>query len=198
MSGLGYYAICVPMENDENIRDVFNLSKLSLSEYLDKLQNRYAFKPLESRTDIEYLRLEPPFSRGYWKKRKDEDKLSLLRIGQPGNQIYYLYKSINNEMLVSQLPDWMVTDGNYRLISWGLLDKYRQATNIDYAISGNLVHVHLNYLLPTNEQLFFELYSWPESFATLSKFKRTMDINVFKIFKAEFEKIGFSFLERDR
>lgn len=198
MSGLGYYTLSVPIENDENISDVFNLSKLSLSEYLDKLQNRHTFKPLEFQNDIEYLRLEPPFSRGYWKKQKDEDRLSLLRIGQSGNQIYYLYKSINNEMLVSQLPDWMTTDGNYRMISWGLLDKYRQATNIDYAISGNLVHVHLNYLLPTNEQLFFELYSWPESFTTLSSFNRTMDINVFKIIKAEFEKIGFSFLERNR
>lgn len=198
MSGLGYYSLFESTGNDEDIREVFNLSKLSLGEYLDKLQSRLVFRPLESQSDIDFLRLEPPFSRGYWKKQKDENRLSLLRIGQPGNQIYYLYKAINDEVLVSQLPEWMVIDGNYRMISWGLLDKYRQASSIDYIISGDLVHVHLNYLLPTNEQLFFELFSWPENFTTLSSFNRTMDINVFKIMKVEFEKIGFNFLERNR
>lgn len=193
MSGLGYYALSDSMDYNEDIRDIFNLSKLSVSEYLDKLQNRQTYKQLESQSDIDYLRLEPPFSRGYWKKQKDEDRLSLLRIGQPGNQIYYLYKSTNNKVLVSQLPDWMVVDGNYRMISWGLLNKYRQATSIDYVISGDLVHVRLNYLLPTNEQLFFELFSWPENFAILSSFNRVMDLNVFNIMKAEFEKIGFCF-----
>lgn len=198
MSGLGYYALSKSMEHQENIRDVFNLSKLSLLEYLDKLYQRQTFKLLESHSDIDYLRLEPPFSKGYWKKQKDINRLSLLRIGKPGTYIYYLYKATDNEILASQLPEWIVVDGNYRMISWGLLNKYQQATDIEYIVSGDLVHVHLNYLLPINEQLFFELFSWPRNITTMSGFNRTMDINVFRIMKAEFEKIGFRFLGRDR
>ena len=200
MSGLGYYALNDSMENQEkeNIRDVFNLCKLSLSEYLDKLRQRQVFKLLESHSDIDYLRLEPPFSKGYWKKQKDIARLSLLRIGQPGTYIYYLYKATDNEILASQLPEWMVIDGNYRMISWGLLNKYQQATDIEYAVSADLVHVRLNYLLPINEQLFFELFSWPANITTMSSFNRTMDINIFRIMKAEFEKIGFRFLGKDR
>lgn len=198
MSGLGYYTFGDLMEYQEDMRDVFNLSKLSLSEYLDKLHQRQVFKPLESHSNIEYLRLEPPFSTGYWKKQKDIDRLSLLRIGQPGTYIYYLYKATDNKILVSQLPEWMVADGNYRMISWCLLNKYRQTTDIEYVISGDLVYVHLDYLLPINEQLFFELFSWPRNITTMSGFNRTMDINIFRIMKTEFENIGFRFFGRNR
>lgn len=198
MSGLGYYMFSDLMEYQEDIRDVFHLSKLSLSEYLDKLHQRQVFKSLESHSDIDYLRLEPPFSKGYWKKQKDINKLSLLRIGQPGMYIYYLYKATDNKILASRLPEWMCGDGKYRMISWGLLKKYQQATDIEYVISGDLVYVHLNYLLPINEQLFFELFSWPGNITTMSGFNRTMDINIFRIMKAEFENIGFRFSERNR
>lgn len=195
MSGIGYYSFEQLTGDFKSMYEVFGLSQVSISTYLEKLLNMQTFKEIELDTDIEYLKLNPPFSNGYWQKQKHENKISLLRIGPPENKMYYLYKIIDDHVMASRLPEWMVNKGEYRMIAWGLLNKYSQVPNIEYVVLDERVLVHLNYLLPVNEQSFFELYSWPESYATLSSFNRIMNKEVFEIIKIEFERIGFVFQE---
>lgn len=200
MSGIGYYKFEHIIDNNNSIYKVFGLSQLSISDYLNKLLNIHKLKEitLNSDIDIEYLKLSPSFSNGYWQKQRHEDKISLLRMGHLENKIYYLYKVIDGHVMASRLPEWMVNEGRYRIIAWGLFSKYNQIPKIEYEVLDERVLVHLNYLLPVDEQSFFELYSWPENYTTLSSFNRIMNVKVFEIMKSEFERIGFKFQKGER
>ena len=57
----------------------------------------------------EYLRLKPPFSKGYWVDKPDTSGcVSILRTGMKGTQLYYLYRYAGSILEVSPLPKWQV------------------------------------------------------------------------------------------
>ena len=78
----------------------------------------------ESSSDTEYLRLKPPFSGGYWGPKPDRTgNVAMLRSGNHGSQLYYLYRYQDKALEVSQLPQWQVEDfdasieqGNFELL----------------------------------------------------------------------------------
>lgn len=195
MSGAGFY-IKEKEESNVSIYELFDISPKKLSEFYDFLSCMKFVYSAQFEGKVQYLRLNNLFSKGYWKYEPDiDDNISLMRIGYPGSELYYLYRYEDDTLMVHQLPDWMVKNQNYLDIACSLLHEYKTLPPVQFVAFDELVFVKLNYLLPPKLQTFFELYSWPYSYNDDSKFKRMMNRSVFGVFKSLLEELEFEFKE---
>ena len=195
-SGLGGFVLEKDGDLYENY-SLFGWDDHTLEElFIHEVKNR-KLRKMEGEYDAQYLRIEPPFSRGYWKL--DSEKVgvtSLMRIGQPGNYTYYLYQNTENGIEVHQFQRWKTEGHNYRNISVPILYKKGTLPEIEYAINDNLVTVKQKYLLPPAELNYLILYSWPTTYRIAgANFERIMCKSVFDDFKEILERKGFKFKE---
>lgn len=206
VSGLGFYSLvkeasslAEEAKEMKDIRDMFGLSQDNLKTVWEKTLSAASWKSVKPfETPTKYLLLNPPFSYGYWTNKPDKTgQVSILRTGQEGALLYYLYRYENNKLKVSPLPPWQVESHNYRALSCALLSENQTLPPIEYSVDGSLVHVHLNYLLPPRELHFLKLYSWPERANILpSNFHRKLTKVVFTVMRKILTEEGYAFKEK--
>ncbi len=199
VSGIGFYSKHEKVTNSAKIRAMFGLAHESLQSLWFSTLSAASWKSdLLFEQNIEYLRLKPPFLKGYWVNKPDtKDTVSILRTGMKGSRLYYLYRYSGTTIEVSSLPQWQVDAHNYRSITCACLSSYGTFPPIEYLVDGALVHVYLNYLLPPRELEFLKLYSWPETCSSLPcDFRRKLSIEVFTAIKDILSEEGFKFKER--
>lgn len=196
VSGIGFYSKQTGGTNPNNIKTMFGLEQENLQTLWQTIVSTASWESNPSfEYGIEYLRLKPPFSRGYWVN--DQDKtgvVSILRTGMKGFQLYYLYRYIDAALEVSPLPQWRVEAYNYRTLACACLSTYRTLPPIEYTEDGALVHIRMNYLLPPRELEFFKFYSWPEICTSLPcNFRRKLSVEVFAAIKNVLSDEGYEF-----
>lgn len=196
VSGIGFYS----KQNDEttpiNIKTMFGLEQENLQTLWQTTLSAASWEskpPFEFGT--EYLRLKPPFSRGYWVTEPDKtNTISILRTGMKGSQLYYLYRYVNAALEVSPLPQWQVENYSYRALACACLSNYGTLPPIEYFEDGALVHIRMNYLLPPRELEFLKCYSWPEICTALPcNFRRKLSVEVFAAIKNILSNEGYEF-----
>ncbi len=177
------------------VNEMFALSSDSLSIQWGNILRTCKWSNMESETGAEYHRLTPPFHHGYWTNAPQaRDCITLARTGLPGSRIYYLCQVRSGKRTFSQLPSWLTDNYGYRTISTCCLNAHGTLPPILYRVSGNLVFLHFSYLLPPPELNFMRLYSWPTGYAAFPyNFHRTMDVEVFDVFRSVLEAIGYQF-----
>lgn len=198
VSGCGFYSVqqhAAPSEDNHAICSMFCLEQEHLLSVWQQAVAAASWKLLPSLDGSnEYLRLQPPFSSGYWKSTPDTTgDVSLLRMGRKGAQIYYLYRYTGAGIEVSPLPGWQVKDGQYRSLACACLASLGTLPPISYQQDGTLVHLQQNYLFPPRELAFLRLYSWPEECAAFSQFKRKLSLEVFVAMKQLLSERGYTF-----
>lgn len=196
VSGIGFYSKQTGGTNPNNIKTMFGLEQENLQTLWQTIVSTASWESNPSfEYGIEYLRLKPPFSRGYWVN--DQDKtgvVSILRTGMKGSQLYYLYRYIDAALEVSPLPQWRVEAYNYRTLACACLTTYGTLPPIEYTEDGALVHIRMNYLLPPRELEFFKFYSWPEICTSLPcNFRRKLSVEVFAAIKNVLSDEGYEF-----
>lgn len=195
-SGLGFYSFD-KVEGAQAFSDVFSIDDHSLKEiayhYTDKLQ----FRPIQNQIDIEYCRLDRRTYRDYWKSDPDKDgKVSIMRTKDEFQSIYYFYKIVDDRLLVSQIPEWLCSNGMYRYLSTALMKQYGLLPEIEYSVNGSIVTVNQQYLLPPAELRMLRLYSWPFVFDDIKQsFKRIMTFECFMEMKEQLHTKGYEFKE---
>ena len=207
MSGLGFYAF-QETESDSTIADMFALQKQPFDEYLDELLAMGEWEPIDWPDNAEFLKLDPPFNKGYWQRLPSKDeRISLARYGEP-NKVFVFYRCFNGEYQQKQIPEWRIRDyfsneagnyGEYRRISTALLKRYGTLPAIKVKNQKKITEIHIGYRLPPSEEEFFKLYSWPASYDfpdfAPQVFKRKMTKQIYFLFKHELEAIGYCFVE---
>ncbi|MCC8131359.1 MAG: hypothetical protein LIO72_06420 [Ruminococcus sp.] len=195
VSSIGFYSESKESGSVEAIKDMFGLERKSLQELWQSTISHAFWKESSLQNQpCEYLRLKPPFSQGYWVNRADYDKISILRTGMKGAEIYYLYRIIDDKLEVSQLPEWQVESHNYMALSNACLASNGTLPPIKYTVDGELVHIQLGYLLPPRELGFLKLYSYPEDFLSQSyNFNRKLSTEVFEAIEAVLSDEGYEF-----
>ena len=207
MSGLGFYSMQESV-TDRTIVNLYGLQEQSFDEYLQELLSNSDWESIVWPENTEFLRLDPPFSRGYWKQEPDKDnRISLARHGEP-NKLYAFYRYSNGAFQQKQIPEWRVRDwfsnnnqslGEYRRIAIALLSKYETLPKIYTSVENGLVTIKLGYRLPPSEETFFKLYSWPLLYDFSSDlpqvFTRKMSNECFPAFRHVLEGIGYNFTE---
>lgn len=213
MSGLGFYS-CQESTFDGTIAKMFGLQEQSFESYLEEMLGHSGWETIDWPDNTEFLRLNPPFSRGYWEQTPNkDDRISLARYGEP-NKTFVFYRHQNGIYHQKTIPEWRVLDalprdtsnhknpvdyGEYRRIAIALLKRYDVLPVIKANINEALVEIKLGYRLPPPEEEFFKLYSWPVRYDFSSQspqvFTRKMARQVYPMFKYNLESIGYCFVE---
>lgn len=196
MSGLGMYMDSSEAGDVNEIKGMFGLEETTLDVLWKKVISGRAWR-IGRENDVEYMRVRPPFTKGYWEKRIPiKDGISILRTCNDGRNLYYLYKLEDGNVYVRQLPDWMVVQKRYRVFMNACLKQYSTLPKINYVDYGDVVYVNFQYLLPYRELHFCKLFSWPQFFRgdkIQDDFNRIFSKNVFKSLKSILMKQGYSF-----
>lgn len=196
VSGIGFYSKQCGTNDPNKVKAMFGLEQEKLQTVWSVTLSAASWKSNQSfEQNTEYLRLNPPFSQGYWVNKPDAiGTVSLLRTGMRGSWLYYLYRYSENTMEVSPLPQWRVEACNYRLLACACLSAHGTLPPIEYFEDGALVHVRMNYLLPPRELEFLKLYSWPEKCTSFPcNFKRKISKDVFDAVKRILSDSGYEF-----
>ena len=109
MSGLGFY-YPQKLSSDSTVVDMFGLQLQSFENYLTELLDQNEWEPVEWPDNTEFLRLEPPFSRGYWQQVPDKShRVSLARYGEP-NKLFVFYRYHDGHYQQKPIPEWRIRD----------------------------------------------------------------------------------------
>ena len=200
VSGLGAYCLKSKEQGTISIPDMFQLCDVTLDEVWKHIVFNRKWEVSEA-DQLEFLRLTPPFSQGYWHNKVDSaNDISLARTTKDGERIYFLYKVEDGHLLLSQLPDWItkspewMTDiGAYRNLSNACLHHYGNLPSTRFQSDGQIVHLQIQYLFPPAEQNLIRLYSWPDFESHQYSFRRVMDSDAFFDIKTTLESIGYEF-----
>ena len=204
VSGAGFYRCnekIFPSEKKlSNIREMFGVSEKNLETVWQDLLDKSVWHVMEDWKDMEFLRVSPPFNKGYWQDAPERDgKISLARIGQIKSRSYYIYKFSDGKILCSQIPQWQTYDENfqssvYRKFSCACLAALKTLPSTEFKMDGDIIHVNFKYLFPPSELRLMRLYSWPQFFDKFpNDFKRTFDTKIFFALKPLFEQLGYEF-----
>ena len=216
MTGAGFY---LPEQHGnvlekfgfKNLAEMFALPNKTLLDFWDEIIYSADWKEKEIPNDAEFLKMSPPFNRGYWQKNPMYDeRISLVRNGQFEPKNYYLYKFDGRKFLCSPLPNWLTYDeffadvndycsfrgGVYRQVSCACLANYEILPPIKFKVDGSIVQTKFEYLPPPTELYLSMLYSWAKNLEILpDNFSRIFDTDVFFDIKEVLEKIGYAFME---
>lgn len=200
MSGLGTYTRSDGKELvTASTRTMFQLPEYTLDEFYSYITKRAKWSELSTSEAVEYLRVDPPFSKGYWlQKESGQGDILLARTGNNGNRTYYLYKVDGSTNLFSQLPAWLTDGPGYRRVSNSILSELEILPPFVYATDGPITTLSIQYLPAEEELNCVKLYSWPTIYTGLPHdFTRIFDTDVFFAIKEVLESIGYKFEEQN-
>lgn len=180
-----------------SVSEMFGISDTSIGEVWDDVVKNADMREKVFECEVEYLLTEPPYNRGYWSNIPDKSgQISIVRTID--RDTYYLYKFIDDRMLVCQLPGWMTLNGEYRLLAAGCLKSRSALPPIRYRYDGGIVLVKQEYLLPPTELYLLKLYSWQDTWGKFPRdFTRVVDSRAFAALKKIYEEIGYEFKEEE-
>lgn len=196
VSGIGFYTMRKGGSDLNRMKTMFGLSRDNLQTLWQNTISSAVWKSAPSfEFKTEYLRMNPPFTYGYWVNDPNKTgAISLLRIRAKGLKQYYLYRYGKGGLEISPLSQWQVENHNYRSQAIACLSNYGIFPPIEYFEDGPVVHVQLTYLLPPREQEFLKCYSWPETCMKLPcNFNRTLSVEVFEAIKNILSSEGYVF-----
>ena len=197
VSGIGTYNLSGVDGHVDDVKKMFRLSEKPLNKVWRETAGNAKWQEYVPKEGEQFLQMDEKLLRyGYWKDQvEDKTMSSIIRRGEKGNFLYYLYRRHRDFTEEAVLPLWMTEKGRYGLLSNACLSVHGRLPNICYYPNGNVVKVVASYLLPLDELQFFKQYSWPVSYYGSENFARFMTSNVFDAFRVVLESIGFQFEE---
>ena len=183
-------------ENPSKVMAMFQIPKENHAEVFRELEQNANWKEMTLNDQyVEYLNLTPKQYSKYWQPAPVQDgRISLLRTNGNSKKRYWLYRFRDGKRESRELPDWKTEGLEYRRIAAAILNEYGELPPIRYKKEGDLVFVTLNYLLPSAEQNFFKLWSWPQ-WKKNWEFNRSMSLGIFEIFQQILKSRGYRFEE---
>lgn len=193
VSGAGFYAPSTVDQSFDTVNEMFAIPNRTLLETWQNLIRRSNWKVERTPDGMEFLRVSPPFTNGYWKNQPDRDgSISIARLGSVGVKEYFLYRFDGENFLFAQQPSWQ----SHRLLSNACLTARGTLPSINYKVDGAIVQMKIGYLPPPNELNLLKLYSWSQNpIDPSNNFKRIFDANIFFALKGILERRGYSFKE---
>ena len=194
VSGIGEYFIGDSSGNEEEILRLFHIDGEPLVDFWERVSKQKEWSIINMSGKVEYLRTDKYFTRGYWVDKPDRGSgVSLLRMGEPGGRIYFLYKNYDEKIVCNQLPSWMTEDGNYRKIANAVLASRNALPKIEVIEWGSVVKIRFNYLPAKDIHQLIKLYSWPGNYRNSQcDFDRIMSLKVWKSLKELVKYLGYS------
>ena len=195
ISGLGTYQLIEQNDlQNGSVNEMFQLPSKSLLKMWDELQCRARWSIYKRKGREEFLRAMPVFSKddGWQDQFPTDQGITLLKLGEKGNELYYLYKEVDHQCYVSQLPIWLMMGTGYFRVENELLASLGRLPAITYKEDGDIVTFKLKSRLPDEEWNFLRVYSWPVQYARATY---VIVKSVFYAIKKTLEPIGYQFVK---
>ena len=196
VSGVGRYADRVTDSNTCTLFRMYQIDAMDLKASWKQSVRGLKWSSPPNLDRFEFLKTVPPFRSGYWINNYDTNEITLARVGEKGNHLYYFYKEDESGPKVSPIPFWKTEGYEYRNIAVACLAINNRLPSCQYHLDGEVTEIRLGYLYPPEEMTFLRLYSWPKRYSGFPQnFQRVLSTKVFLAMKKEFEKKGYSFEE---
>ena len=204
ISGLGFYRNVKDVNTGKdseshilNFKEMFHIPTLTLGQWYEKITAHRNWENINFQGQTEYLRVKGSFSRGYWNQEADRSgEVSLLRTGEQGTELYFLYRYQNGEIVCSSLPGWMTQDYGYRQVACAILYHEGTLPTTRFSRDGAVEYLNIGYLFPPSIQNMIMLYSWPSNIKRPgSEFRRIMNSEICKAVQTQLEPLGYEFIE---
>jgi len=160
MSGLGTCSYAA-QGAESSVECLFHLEEKDILSWYRQFSENLQWRVISDLpSDIEYINIIEPANRGYWTTRVPKKGTVLCRSANPGERIYRLLR-IGTSLEQCILPSWRTEDGEYLRIAIALRVLAGNPPAAAIRRDGAIIHITSSYLLPSFEQNFFELFSWP-------------------------------------
>ena len=197
MCGLG------PFSNTDNTHEGnwkemfgFELDKL-IPTYEYQIENAKWTNYLGNFSDLEYLNLNRRYGR-YWVDCADKDFISLARTKLEPHH-YFLCKVDRLNGMETLFTSPLTLDlSNGLWVDFANAIFLKKDNKIVHRISEDTHYyeIKLQYLLPKQIQIWFDVYSWPVNLKQINPFNRLIRKDVFNVVKPYLEQYGIVFEER--
>lgn len=196
MSGLGFYRL-TPKCNESTIPvgQMFTIPEQGITEWWKGILSTRSWKRMERLPDqVEYLNTCRKGKEPYWLTKCPDSGIILAKILEPGESRYVLLKCHDGKREYAALEPWLTIGTAYLRISIALQNSVGFSSEANITSNGDIMTVSLKYLLPPEEQCFFELFSWP--IRTIdTKWTRNMAKEIYPAFKKMLQNLGYKVLE---
>jgi len=197
VSGMGVYKTNQEASVGNSITSYFQLQTTDLySSWEQALKDSVWTKALYD-NNVDYMRMVPPFTQGYWTNKPDDKRIGILRKGVPGGRSYYFYRIEKGELYTSVIQRWKYEDMRIYELCNACLKYYDLLPEILYVDDGDIVELKPGYLISPSELNMLKLYSWPDMNRPFSSgdFYRVCNREIFMAIKPVLAKIGYTFKE---
>lgn len=204
ISGLGPYR----QDGTSNAKypsHMFRLIEPPITQWWDTFIANRNWVHYDTNNNTQYLAHNRKRTEKYWTDTVNlHSWVSLLKSGEQGRERYYLYQWTEGILLVSELPDWQVHQGEYLTLAtaiWlrcGKLYDIEAVARMDGAETIAYYEIMLSTMLPPAEHAWFELYSWPTDWNNAKNVfqARLMSASIYPAFKAIATNLGYQVKEK--
>lgn len=192
VSGTGGYMIS-PEKSIDTIERMFGIEELDINNWFSNFENHIRWQEADHLPqDVEFLNISDSAKNGYWQTRPPKQGITLYRTKGNGEKEYVILR-LSKIIEKSVLPYWQIENGEYYRIAIALRIANENAPTVTVCLKSHTAELVTDFLLPSAEQNFFELYSW----ATIgdSRWRRTIAIKLYPTFKHVFERLGYKVIE---
>lgn len=211
VSGLGNWRFVQKKTNAViNFEKLYDLQQESYAEYYQHLETRFdAEGEYGDLPDAaKFLRMQPRSIKRwgpYWLDSPDlrDQKLSLGRFGNRGQERYFLFRREGNRHKILSLSSYETNPEHrrprngsreYIRIASALLTNRGTLPEIRVTIGSSTVSLDFGYLLPPAELSFIKLYSWSEEgFKKVGQnYRRRVSKELYPPIEAYLERLGYT------
>jgi predicted transposase YbfD/YdcC len=191
-SGVGLYKPNCE-SSDMSIEKMFGVMEYDVDEWYASFEKRLKWNVVsEIPQNVEFLNINDNAKKGYWQTREPKNGTTLCRTKDSGEKEYSIIR-ITDIIEKSILPSWQTEDGEYCRIAIALRRASNNAPIATTTSKTHTVEIGIDYLLPTAEQNFFELFSWANE--ENSRWQRTVAIEIYPTLKRMLERLGYKISE---
>ena len=192
ISGTGAYTIGFE-DSSTTIERMFGIEEQNINNWFSNFMNNIRWQETDHMPqDVDFLNISGNAKNGYWQTRPPKQGITLCRSKGNGKKEYMILR-LSNIIEKSVLPDWRIDNGEYYRIAIAIRISNENAPTVTVRLKKYTVELVTDFLLPSAEQNFFELYSWATSGD--SRWRRTIAINLYPTFKRIFERLGYKISE---
>lgn len=192
VSGIGGYMISSE-DSTNTIERMFGIEEQDICTWFSNFENSIRWQETDNfPQDVEFLNISDNAKNGYWQTRPPKQGITLCRTKGNG-EIEYAILRLSNVIEKSVLPNWRIDNGEYYRIAIALRIANGNAPTVTVRLKKYTAEIVTDFLLPSSEQNFFELYGWATT--DDNRWRRTIAIKLYPTFKHIFERLGYKVSE---
>ncbi len=168
---------------------MFQIEEQEIKEWFENFTKKTKWEEAEYLPqNVDFLNINHEAKNGYWQTKPPKQGITLCRTKGNVEKEYTILR-ISSIIEKCPLPNWQTENGEYRRITIALRIANGNMPTVTVLLKKYTARIVMDYLLPSSEQSFVELYSWPTTGD--SHWRRTVAIALYPTFKRIFNRLGF-------